>query len=115
MNVFKVIYSSFVFLSICLASHAQTNTESPKGKLFIIGGGDRPPALMQSLLNTAALGAKDYAVVLPMSSENPDTSYYYFKKDFQPVSSRPLVNFNFTAQNVNNKNWLDSLQHAKLI
>jgi len=115
MKLFKLTGSTFICLLFSIVLIGQSNTSSPKGKLFIIGGGDRPPALMQSLLNTAALGAKDYAVVLPMSSENPDTSYYYFKEDFQPASTRPLVNFNFTAQNVNNKNWLDSLQHAKLI
>lgn len=70
---------------------------------------------MKSLLKIAAPGAKDYVVVLPMSSEEPDTSYYYFKEDFKQVSDRPLANFNFTPQTVNNKTWLDSLQHARLI
>ncbi len=115
MKAFKFITTSFILLICFFATNAQTKTISPKGKLFIIGGGDRPPSLMKSLLNVAALGPNDYAVVLPMSSEQPDTSYYYFKTDFQPVSARPLLNFNFTAQNVNDKNWLDSLQHAKLI
>jgi cyanophycinase len=115
MKVFKFICRFFICLFICVAGNAQTNTLPPNGKLFIIGGGDRPPALMQSLLSAAALGAKDYAVVLPMSSENPDTSYYYFKEDFKLVSDRPLVNFNFTAQKVNDQNWLDSLKQAKLI
>ena len=86
----------------CFASTAQTNSSSPKGKLFIIGGGNRPLSLMKSLLKTAAPGAKDYAVVLPMSSEEPDSSYYYFKEDFKQVSDRPLLNFNFTSQTVNN-------------
>ena len=99
----------------CFASTAQTNSSSPKGKLFIIGGGNRPLSLMKSLLKTVAPGAKDYAVVLPMSSEEPDSSYYYFKEDFKQVSDRPLLNFNFTSQTVNNNTWLDSLQHARLI
>lgn len=115
MKAFKFLYSSFIFLLCCFISNAQTKTASPKGKLFIIGGGDRPPSLMKSLLNVAAMGPNDYAVVLPMSSEQPDTSFYYFKVDFHSVSDKPLVNFNFTAQNVNDKQWLDSLQHAKLI
>ena len=70
---------------------------------------------MKSLLNTAALGSNDYAVVLPMSSAEPDTSFYYFKEDFKPASSNALVNFNFTARDVNRQDWLDSLKHAKLV
>lgn len=101
---------------ICtLLANAQQKKELPKGKLFIIGGGDRPPALMKSLANTAALGIGDFAVVLPMSGAEPDTSFYYFKADWITVSDKPIVNFNFTAKKVNDKNWLDSLKQAKLI
>jgi cyanophycinase len=88
---------------------------APKGKLFIIGGGDRSPALMRSLIATAAFRPKDYVVVLPMSSESPDTAFYYFKTDLEPFCSSAIVNFNFTTNKVNDKNWLDSLEHARLI
>lgn len=70
---------------------------------------------MQSLVTTAGLSSKDYVVVLPMSSEYPDTSYYYFKADIETVCTNPVVNFNFTAEKINHKNWLDSLTKAKLI
>jgi len=86
-----------------------------KGKLFIIGGGDRPPVLMKSLLTTAAMDEKDYVVVLPMSSEAPDTAYYYFKADFKTVCKNAIVNFNFTKDKITDKKWLDSLEKAKLI
>ena len=94
---------------------AQSGKPIPKGSLFIIGGGDRPPSLIKSLLTTAGLNQDDYIVVLPMSSEEPDTSYYYFKEDIAPACSNKIVNFNFTKDNVTNKQWLDSLVHAKLI
>ena len=94
---------------------AQIKLPSIKGKLFIIGGGNRSQALMKTLVATAAFGPKDNAVVLLMSSEEPDTSFYYFKEDFEPASPIALVNFNFTKDNINNKKWLDSLEHAKLI
>ena len=94
---------------------AQNGAASAKGKLFIIGGGDRSRALMQTLIGTAGMKPQDYAVVLPMSSEYPDTSFYYFKEDYDPVCKNAIVCFNFTKQNSNNKNWLDSLQHARLI
>jgi cyanophycinase len=86
MRAIKFLFI-FVGLIICnLSILAQQKTA--KGKLFIIGGGDRPPSLMNSLLKEAALGNDDYAVVLPMSSENPDTSFYYFKADWDGVSDK---------------------------
>lgn len=102
-----------LFIQSCIGLHAQK--PHPKGNLFIIGGGDRPPSLVKSLLATAPLSRNDYIVVLPMSSEEPDSSFYYFKKDISPECSNTIVNLNFTKGNVNNKQWLDSLLHAKLI
>ena len=94
---------------------AQNGAASAKGKLFIIGGGDRSRALMETLIGTAGMKPQDYAVVLPMSSEYPDTSFYYFKEDYDPVCKNAIVCFNFTKETINNKSWLDSLQHARLI
>jgi cyanophycinase len=94
---------------------AAQNGDLPKGKLFIIGGGDRPPELLRSLLATAAMNKNDYVVVLPMSSAEPDTGYYYFKADLEPFCKNAIVNFNFTRDKVNHKSWLDSLEKAKLI
>ncbi len=85
------------------------------GNLFIIGGGDRSPELIQSLISTARLGKKDYIVILPMSSAEPDSSYYYIKEDLKPATLNIIANLNFTKDNVNDTKWLDSLKHAKLI
>ncbi len=89
--------------------------KTPKGKLFIIGGGDRTEGLMRSLLATANLNKTDYVVVLPMSSSEPDTSYFYFKDDIEKLCPNTIANLNFTPDKVNNKAWLDSVEHAKLI
>jgi len=100
------------FCIIILAAnlHAQ-----PKGKLFIIGGGDRTVGLMKSLLATANLGKNDYVAVLPMSSTEPDTSFFYFKDDIDKLCTNTIANLNFTADKVINQQWLDSLRHAKLV
>ncbi len=113
----KKTYTYLLVLAcvVCLQTAAQKNKSLPKGKLFIIGGGDRPTSLMQSLANTAALTANDFAVVLPMSGASPDTSFYYFKEDWNRVSAKPVYNFNFSAEKTNYNNWLDSLKKAKLI
>jgi cyanophycinase len=114
MNLNKqTIFILFVFLGVY--SFAQSGSSAIKGKLFIIGGGDRPPSLLQSLFATAEMKQSDYVVVLPMSSEEPDTAYYYFKADLETVCKNAIVNFNFTKEKVNDKRWLDSLQKAKLV
>jgi cyanophycinase len=105
-------YCLLVFHSSVIA---QNGTVSATGKLFIIGGGDRSKALMQTLISAADMKPQDYTVVLPMSSEYPDTSFFYFKEDYAPVCKNAIVCFNFTKETVNRKSWLDSLEHARLI
>jgi cyanophycinase len=110
MKLFCTALSCISFISLA----AQPEV-IPKGKLFIIGGGDRPPALMRSLVATANLKPTDYVIVLPMSSEQPDTGYYYFKADLELECKNPILNFNYTPDRINNKGYLDSLKKAKLI
>ncbi len=114
MKQFLVIILS-CNLFLLSATSAQNKQSAVKGKLFIIGGGNRGQALMKTMVATAALRTNDYVVVLPMSSEEPDTSYYYFKEGFQKACTNDIVNFNFTAEKVNDKSWLDSLKNARLI
>ena len=102
-----------IFLSSCAS--AQDRQDTPKGNLFIIGGGDRSTSLIKALLATAKLSDNDYIVVLPMCSEEPDSSFFYIKTDLQPACRNTIANLNFTKAFVNNKVWLDSLVHAKLI
>ena len=114
MRYLKIIVSVAFVLSVRVLL-AQTGTITPTGKLFIIGGGDRPPRLMEALIKAADLKAGDYTVVLPMSSANPDTSFIYFKADYDLFCKSPIVNLNFTKENINNKPRLDSLKKAKLV
>lgn len=96
---------------LCLA----LPTMAQKGSLFIIGGGTRSPELIQELVKTANLGSKDYMVVLPMSSTEPEASYDAIKKQLNVAANNTVGYLNFDASTVNNKQWLDSLRGAKLI
>jgi cyanophycinase len=113
MKADAVLLLFSLFINSCLSVNAQE--KKVKGKLFIIGGGDRPPSLMKLLVKEAALDKDDYAVVLPMSSGEPDSSYYYFQSDWVAVSENKILNFNFTALSSNDERRLDSLKKAKLI
>lgn len=86
-----------------------------KGKLFIIGGGNRSDQLMQQLVDLSQFKKTDYIVVLPMSSEEPDSAYIYFKDQFKRLTTNPIVMLNFDKTTVQNPKLNDSLQKAKLI
>lgn len=86
-----------------------------KGSLFIIGGGSRPPELIQSLVKTANLTAKDYMIVLPMSSGEPEASFEAIKKQLSAVSGNAIGCLNFDISTTQDKKWVDSLAGAKLI
>jgi len=111
--IFKnhLLKSIFILLLIFQSGLAQP----PKGKLFIIGGGNRSDQLMKTLLTAAAMQNKDYIVVLPMSSEEPDSAFFYFKKQVEKLTKQQIVMLNFDKTKTSNFVWIDSLQKAKLI
>ena len=88
---------------------------SPKGKLFIIGGGDRTKSLMDDMVKTANLKPKDYIIVLPMSSEEPDTAVLYAKLDFERSGYSHIIGMNVRTDNDLSSERLDSITRAKLI
>jgi len=105
----KIALIVFACLSV-FAANAQ------KGSLFIIGGGERSDALMQQMLDVAALKAKDYIIVLPMSSEVPDKGFEFLATQMKKLKEGVVIkNFNFSKHDVNDKKWIDSLVGAKLI
>lgn len=88
----------------------------PGGRLFIIGGGERPPALVQAMVDASGLDTAGYAVILPMASSEPDTAAYYGIRQFVALG---LPAEKFTAYNFEKGNYpaaaLDSLRSARLI
>lgn len=86
-----------------------------KGSLFIIGGGDKSPELIQELIKTADMKAKDYVVVLPMSSGFPERSFEAIQEELSVATRNHITCFNFDAAKVNDRKWLDSLTGARLI
>ncbi|WP_406844089.1 cyanophycinase [Flavobacterium soyae] len=110
----KLLIKSFTILSLLLTS-CFVQAQNPKGKLFIIGGGDRSDDLMKQVLDVAELGKKDYIVVLPMSSEEPDSSFIFFKTQMVKLTQNPIIMLNFNKETAQNKTLTDSVQNAKLI
>ena len=106
---YKLILTVLAFL-LSTRSFSQA-----KGTLFIIGGGTRSPQLIKTLISTSRLSPRDYIVILPMSSEEPDSSYYFIKIQLEKACNNTIANLNFHRSDSSNTKWLDSLRHAKLI
>ena len=108
-NNMKLLLQTILFSIAGYLSFAQNTHPKVEGNLFIIGGGNRSPALLQKLIQTAKLGKTDHVVVLPMSSEEADSAYYYFKIQLEKECTNTIANLNFTADKINDRQWLDSL------
>jgi cyanophycinase len=109
---FKIIVNLFVIIILLQnVLFAQSN----QGKLFIIGGGNRSDSLMKKMLAVSHLKKNDYIVVLPMASEEPDSSFFYFKNQIEKLTIHKIVMFNFDKSMLAQKKLIDSLQKAKLI
>lgn len=115
-------YIGLLFILITVIGCHESQTEIPaavpskaRGKLFIIGGGDRTPELMANMIEEAHLKPGDYIAVLPMAGEEPDSSFWYFKKDIPTHVGIQCANLNFSDTTRNISAMKDSLRMAKLV
>lgn len=111
---------TFVFLMSCQESTKKSNMtdqnlkNTAKGKLFIIGGGERPDFLVDRMVSEAQLNQDDYVAILPMSSEQPDSAFIFASQQFVKRKIKTM-NCNFKKGEDLNPQKLDSLLKAKLI
>jgi len=64
---------------------------------LIIGGGKRPVEMLQTLIKESGVDSVGYVVVLPMSSEEPDTASFYSKKQFINLGLQKVYALNFNS------------------
>jgi cyanophycinase len=110
------LLSILILLAIILAACNQAETaDEPQGKLFIIGGGKRPAAMIQRMIQEAGLNEGGYIVVLPMASSEPDTSVFYAARQFSEQGVSNIADFNFSTESIPTSGQLDSVKNAALI
>ncbi|MBB3699466.1 cyanophycinase [Flammeovirga yaeyamensis] len=103
----KRILSLFIIGLMSFSTFAQ-------GKLFIIGGGKRPPELIKRLTEEAKL-KEGYGIVLSMSSSEPDTSAYYGVLQFKKQGFDNVSFMFYTTEQPPTSLALDSIRKASLI
>jgi cyanophycinase len=87
-----------------------------EGKLYIIGGGKRPVSMMEDIIQESGIDVdKDYGIIFPMSSEEPDSAYFYGKLSFEKAGFENLLNFNIQNEKQMTASKLDSIRNCKLI
>jgi len=91
------------------------NTRAAKGKLFIIGGGERTDELINRLIIEAKLREKGYIIILPMASEEPDSAIIWSAGQFTRNGVTRIVGFNLPAGKPVPQSKIDSLENAALI
>ncbi len=85
------------------------------GKLFVIGGGSRPPEMMERLVEEAGLDEGGYAAVLPMASSEPGAAIQAAREDLIGGGTREVRGFDFSRGAEPDPARLDSVRAARLI
>ncbi len=105
----------FLFwLSLMIGILIHFEIQSQSGKLFIIGGGERPDEMMKRMLDEANLLQNGYGIILPMASSEPDSAIYFTSKQLIKLGAK-IKGFDFSGNKTPTKEQLDSLKNAKLI
>lgn len=116
-TLLKVIipFICILFSSCNTEVQKQSSAASAKGKLFIIGGGTRPPELIRDMIREAGIGANDYVLVFAMSSEGPDDSYDYFRGQMEEEGITGVSDFCYVRGDSLSAGRLDSIRSAPMI
>ncbi|MEQ8927549.1 MAG: cyanophycinase [Fulvivirga sp.] len=115
-----ILFCTLSFLFSC--NQPQQNEEiqneiinTAKGQLFIIGGGKRPPILVNKIIELANLKRGGYGIILPMSSSEPDSAIYYSKLQFTEAGITNITGMNIKKGELPTRAQIDSLSNASLI
>jgi len=108
---------TILLLLLCffLVSNQTAGKNPPKGKLFIIGGGERTDNLINRLIDEANLREKGYIIILPMASEEADSAVIWSAGQFTKNGVTRIAGFNLPAGKPVPQSKIDSLENAALI
>jgi cyanophycinase len=116
----KILLIQLIIITTAISCSSPTTEENTqakhaKGSLFIIGGGSRPDALVNRMIDESGLRNGGYAVVLPMSSSMPDSAIIWSSEQFIENGISNIYGFNFLPDTEIEQQWIDSIKNASLI
>jgi cyanophycinase len=112
-----VKYLTLIIVILCFLHITSCTDNQPyaKGKLYIIGGGEKPEVIMNEIADLSGIRKGGYMYVLPMASSLPDSSIIWARQDFGVAGITNVPGFNFKKGETPPKAQVDSLRNAKLI
>ena len=79
-KTFAILFSLIIALSLSIQAQNRN-----KGYLFIIGGGNRPPSMMNRFLQLGGLSPDEKTVIFPMASGDPHESGKSMVEEFRSL------------------------------
>ncbi|MBK7711511.1 MAG: cyanophycinase [Bacteroidales bacterium] len=110
----SIFYYSILVLSL-LSSAPSCKPEKKEGKLFIIGGGSVTSAMIDKMILETKIDKEGYGVILPMSSEEPDSAILDFRTLFSGRGCNNMFGINFRKGEPFAASRIDSIRNARLI
>jgi cyanophycinase len=99
---FGILFSSF-------------QPEKKTGRLFIIGGGDISASVVDKMIHESGIDKGGYGIILPMSSEEPDSAVFYTKADFVERGCTNINGLIFKKGQAWTTAMIDSIRNARMI
>lgn len=103
-----------ILLAGCLPDNRQPHSAT-HGKLYIIGGGNRPQSMLTEMASLAGISTGKYIYVLPMASSEPDSAILWAKEDFSSAGIKQVYGFNFRKGEEQPPERLDSVRNAGMV
>jgi cyanophycinase len=101
--------------ALTLLNDGSAGDKKEKGKLFIIGGGSRPDAMIERLIKEADLRNAGHVFILPMASEEADSAIIWSGEQFLKKGLKNVIGYNFKPGIEPPRELLDSVENASLI
>lgn len=115
MRKLKELIASFIIIVGIFQVNTINAQDQNIGKLFIIGGGSRPSAMVDRIIKESGIDKEGYGIILPMSSIEPDSAVYYAKIQFTEKGLKNIYGLNFVKDEVLTPTKIDSIKNAKLV
>jgi cyanophycinase len=107
------VLSHFLVIGCLIFSSCQKSKK--QGKLFIIGGGEISSAVIDKMITESGIDKSGYGVILPMSSEEPDTAAFYTAADFSGRGCSNVYGLSFKKGIPFSQSRIDSIRYAKMV
>jgi cyanophycinase len=98
--------------AVCLSCQRNTAKE---GKLFILGGGNLSSSIIEKIIAESGLDKGGYGVILPMSSEEPDTAVFYTTAYFTSQGLSNVHGLHFVKGKPYSQARIDSISNATMV